>query len=117
MASIDDLRNLLINDTDVKHALAVAIWGGGGAASPMYTDRIDGHQEYPETALFSLRQRLASQLGAISGQISGLAAAVAQLAQGQDIDLDAVKNAATDGAKAGIQAMIDTATITLEATK
>lgn len=64
MASIDDLKNLLVNDVDVRRAIAVAAWGGGGAASPMYVDRIDGHSEYPETALFSLHQRVAQLIAA-----------------------------------------------------
>ena len=102
--STDDLRNI-----------ATAVWGGGGAASPMYTDRLDGHQEYPETALFSLQARLGARFGELSGKIDGLAEALKQVQGGNGVDTDAVKAAATEGAKAGVQAIIEKATINLEA--
>ncbi|MFK5257094.1 glycoside hydrolase family 25 protein [Propionibacterium freudenreichii] len=102
--STDDLRNI-----------ATAVWGGGGAASPMYTDRLDGHQEYPETALFSLQARLGARFGELAGKIDGLAEALKQVQGGNGVDTDAVKAAATEGAKAGVQAIIEKATINLEA--
>ncbi|MDK9359887.1 N-acetylmuramoyl-L-alanine amidase [Propionibacterium freudenreichii] len=109
MGYVDDISDA------AARKIAMATMGGAGAASVMYTDRASGNQEYPETALFSLQQRLGSRFAELSGKIDGLAEALKQVQGGEDVDLDAIKTAATDGARAGVQAMIDTATVTLEA--
>lgn len=109
MGYVDDISD------QAARKIAMATMGGAGAASPMYTDRLDGHQEYPETALFSLRQRIGVMIGELGGRIDGLAAALGQLGAGQNVDVDAVKAAAAAGAKAGVQAVIESAEVTLHA--
>lgn len=71
VASIDDLKTLLTTDVDVRRAIAVAIWGGGGAASPMYPVRGEdpARSEYPETALFSMKQRIGQMISASQAAI------------------------------------------------
>lgn len=103
MGYVDDISD------QAARKIAMATMGGAGAASPMYTDRLDGHQEYPETALFSLRQRIGVMIGELGGRIDGVAAALGQLGAGQGVDVEAVKAAAADGAKAAVQAVIDSA--------
>lgn len=109
MATIDAITD------DAARRIAQAVWGGAGAASPMYTDRLDGRQEYPETALFALRQRLSAQLAQLAGQVTGLTEAVGQLAAGRSVDLDAIRAAAAEGAHAALDERITSAEVTLEA--
>lgn len=113
----EDMGHVDTISDDAARKIALAVMGGGGAASVMYTDRLDGHQEYPETALFSLRQRIAGMVGELSGRIDGLSEAIRQVSSGQQIDIEAVNRAASDGARAGVQSIIDSATITLETAK
>ena len=115
MASIDDLKDLLTTDVDVRRAIAVAIWGGGGAASPMYVDRSDGHSEYPETALFSLRQRVAqmiadSQAQTVAQVTAAVTKAIAAIPTGTVVTTDGSFSEAE--LVAAVQKAITGATIT-----
>lgn len=54
-------EDMAITDEEIQR-IVKAVWGpGGGGNAPMYVDRQDGVSQYPETELFSMRQRLISE--------------------------------------------------------
>lgn len=107
-----------LNDDDLRN-IYQAVWFGRPGADLVPNLQL-GQGEWPSTLLGAMTRRvcteqLAPQIGAIQGQLAGITEAIAQITSGSGIDQEAIKAAATEGAKAGVQAVIDSATVTLDA--
>lgn len=108
----DDMATL--DAEDLKN-IYEAVWFGAAGARlvPNYHAASDGSRgEWPYTTLGWLEDRigqeiLAPQVAALQGELAGLAAALKQLAAapGQTVDLDAVREAAKEGAASAIKAI------------